>query len=111
MFDASCSLEDERRYLLFVAPIARRVCLAHAAGARATAAHLPDLKQVERWLARLESFDPLSARMVDLHYFAGLSARQTAVVVGVSTQTAVRDLRFAKAWLAAYVGRPLVHLR
>ena len=45
--------------------------------------------------------------MIDLRYFAGLTAREIALVMGVSVETVIRDVRFAKAWLAAYVGRPL----
>ncbi len=41
--------------------------------------------------------------MIDLHYFAGLTIRDTAIVLGVSTDTVIRDLRFAKAWLKARV--------
>ena len=37
--------------------------------------------------------------MIDLHYFAGLTTKQTAAALGVSPEVVVRDLRFAKAWL------------
>lgn len=86
--------------LRFIAPIARRVLLT---GVQAGREH--EREQLERWLNRLRSFEPLSALMVDLHYFAGLSVREAARVAGVSVQTALQDLRFAKSWLAAYQGR------
>ena len=106
-----CSVDDQRRFMLFVAPLARRVSLAYAASFPPVEAPAPDLRQVELWLARLESFDPLSALMIDLRYFAGLTVRETASIVGVSCETVVCDLRFAKAWLAAYVGKPLTRRR
>lgn len=87
-------------YLRFVAPIARRALLS------AYANRAQEREQLERWLARLGSFEPLSALMVDLHYFACLGVRDTAEVVGVSVETAIQDLRFAKLWLEAYRSQP-----
>lgn len=88
-------------YLRFVAPMTRRTLLLTAGVNRAR-----EREQLERWLTRLRSFEPLSALMVDLHYFAGLSVRETAEVAGVSIETAIQDLRFAKSWLAAYRSQP-----
>ena len=39
------------------------------------------------------------SRVVELRYFAGLTTEETAEVVKVSTDTVLRDWRFAKAWL------------
>lgn len=88
-------------YLHFVAPIARRALLS------AYAHRAQEREELERWLTRLRSFEPLSAVMVDLHYFAGLSVRDTADVAGVSIETAIQDLRFARSWLAAYRSQPV----
>ena len=41
----------------------------------------------------------MCARMIDLHYFAGLSTKQTAAALRLSPRLVIRDLRFAKAWL------------
>lgn len=105
--DAPCGREDQSEYLLFVAPIARRVLLTRAFCKEASLAHVRDLEHIERWLARVASFDPLSALMIDLRYFSGLSVRQTALALGISVRAVLRDLRFAKDWLAAYLGRPV----
>lgn len=43
--------------------------------------------------------DGQSARLVNLHCFAGLSIEQAADVIGISTRTAYRDWAFAQAWL------------
>ena len=45
--------------------------------------------------------------MIDLHHFCGLSVRETAGVLSVSRATVMCDLRFARAWLHAYLGRAL----
>lgn len=51
-------------------------------------------------LARLESHDLRSARVVEYRIFGGLSAEETATVLGVSRPTVDRDWRTARAWLA-----------
>jgi RNA polymerase sigma factor (TIGR02999 family) len=50
-------------------------------------------------LARLEQQDPEKAQLVKLRYFAGLSIRQAAEVLHISTATADRYWAFARAWL------------
>ena len=37
--------------------------------------------------------------MIELRFFGGLSAEETAAVLDVSTKTVLRDWTFAKAWL------------
>ena len=51
-------------------------------------------------LNRLETLAPRQAQAVSHHYFGGLTAEETAVVLGVSRATVERDLRAARAWLA-----------
>jgi RNA polymerase sigma factor (TIGR02999 family) len=48
---------------------------------------------------RLEQQDPVKAGLVKLRYFAGLSIRQAAEALGISTATADRYWAFARAWL------------
>lgn len=55
-------------------------------------------------LARLEREDPRKAEVVKLRYFAGLSAAETAAVLGVSLPTVERDWRFARALLLTELG-------
>jgi RNA polymerase sigma factor (TIGR02999 family) len=50
-------------------------------------------------LARLEQQDAPKAQLVKLRYFAGLSIREAAEALGVSTATADRYWAFARAWL------------
>lgn len=65
-------------------------------GAGSPATDVLDLDEV---LGRLEAFDERKARIVELHFFAGLTYDETATVLGLSPATVGRELRFAKAWL------------
>lgn len=107
LFEADATPQDLRRYLLFAAPLVRRVMLACAASACRPPSAALNLQQIELWLRRLEAFDPLAVLMIDLHYFSGLTVQETAGVLGVSLETVTCDLRFARAWLKAYLARPL----
>jgi RNA polymerase sigma factor (TIGR02999 family) len=51
-------------------------------------------------LARLEQEFPRHAKAVELRYFGGLTLDEVGEALGVSAPTAMRDLRFAQAWLA-----------
>jgi RNA polymerase sigma-70 factor (ECF subfamily) len=52
-------------------------------------------------LERLERLDPQQGRIVELRYFAGLSAEETAEATGLSLRTVEREWTTAKAWLRA----------
>lgn len=65
-------------------------------GARARDA---DLVALDDALRELERRDPDAARLVELRYFAGLTTRETAEVLGVSTSTVEREWVAARAWL------------
>jgi RNA polymerase sigma factor (TIGR02999 family) len=58
-----------------------------------------ELVDLDRALERLESEHPDAARVVELHYFAGLSQAEVGEATGTSESTAYRNLRFARAWL------------
>ena len=64
--------------------------------AEASSEHLLALDDV---LSRLEATDPLSAKLVKLRYFAGLSMPETAKSLGLSLRTAERNWTYAKTWL------------
>lgn len=40
------------------------------------------------------------SKVLELYYFGGLTLEETGAALGTSAATAMRDLRFAKAWLA-----------
>lgn len=52
-------------------------------------------------LERLERIDPQQGKLVELRYFAGLSAEETAAAMGLSVRTVEREWTAAKAWLRA----------
>lgn len=55
-------------------------------------------------LRRLETQDQRAARLVALHYFAGLSFPEIAALSGVAVRTLNRDWRFARAFLYDILG-------
>ena len=50
-------------------------------------------------LRRLAREDPTKAELVNLRYFAGLTIREAASVMGISKATAERHWSYARAWL------------
>jgi RNA polymerase sigma-70 factor, ECF subfamily len=59
------------------------------------------LTDLDDALERLAAVDPRRSEILEQRYFGGLSLEETAEVLGVSLATVKRDLRFARAWLAA----------
>ena len=58
-----------------------------------------DLVALDEALEALEKFDERKCRIVELHYFGGLTYSEMAETMGLSEATIHRDLRLAKAWL------------
>lgn len=58
-----------------------------------------DLLALDAALEKLAKLQPDQARIVELRYFAGLTIAETAVVMNLSTATANRYWRTARAWL------------
>ncbi|MCP5117843.1 MAG: RNA polymerase subunit sigma-24, partial [bacterium] len=54
---------------------------------------------------RLEAGDPQQVRVVELHYFGGMSIPETASALGISTSTVDRDWSMAKAWIRRELSR------
>jgi RNA polymerase sigma factor (TIGR02999 family) len=50
-------------------------------------------------LAALAAVDERKARVVEMHYFAGMTQDDIAAALGVNVRTVVRDLRVAIAWI------------
>ena len=50
-------------------------------------------------LNALEKIDPRKVRVIELRYFAGLTAEETAEVLKISPNSVLRDWRLAKSWL------------
>ncbi len=60
---------------------------------------LEELLALDRALKKLAALHEREARVVELRYFGGLTAREVASVVGVTERTVRRDWTFARAWL------------
>lgn len=110
---------DRARVLGIAAEVMRRVLVEHAR-ARATlkrggrlarltlsdggpAAEEPaarlDVLALDEALERLAHLDERQARVVDLHFFGGLSLDEIGDVLGVSLRTVKYDWALARAWL------------
>ncbi len=76
---------------------ARRVTLDEALMVSADPAL--DLVALEGALNKLGAVDPRKSSVVELRFFGGLSVKETAAVLKVSTDTVTRDWNLAKAWL------------
>ncbi len=50
-------------------------------------------------LERLEVFDPRACRIVELHFFGGLTFDEMSHVLGISSRTIKNDWSMARAWL------------
>ncbi len=59
------------------------------------------LLHVDAELRALEDESPRAARVTELHYFGGMNYEEIAAATGVSRATVERELRFARAWIAA----------
>jgi RNA polymerase sigma factor (TIGR02999 family) len=65
-----------------------------------------DVLGLHEALAELEKEDPVKAQIVNLRYFAGMTAAEAAEVLGISERTLHRHWRFITAWLKARLGAP-----
>lgn len=111
---------DDRAHFLSVAAIAmRQVLVDHARqrktkkrGEDAQATPLDevllsfeetstDVLDLNDALLRFDSISPQGARIVELHFFGGLTNEEVASVLGVSSRTVERQWRAARAWLYA----------
>jgi RNA polymerase sigma factor (TIGR02999 family) len=63
------------------------------------------LLAMDEALEELGKLKPRQARVVELRFFAGLTADQTAAVLSISPETVKLDWRFAKAWLQGQMVR------
>jgi len=67
--------------------------------------------QMAEWLAidealqRLAAKDEQQCRVVELRFFGGLTAEETAEVLGVSAKTVQREWKMARAWLHREIGK------
>ena len=65
-----------------------------------TAGRDPDLIELDDALRALAVVDARKCQVVELRFFGGLTAEETAEVLGVSPDTVLRDWKLARTWLA-----------
>jgi RNA polymerase sigma-70 factor, ECF subfamily len=58
-----------------------------------------DVLAVDEALTRLAEFDPRQAKVLEMHFFGGLTFEEIALQLDVSTRTIKRDWTMARAWL------------
>jgi len=111
--------ENRAHFFAVASQVMRRILVDHARKHRARkrggdAARVPlsgheiaqdagilDVLELNELLDRLAAFDPKLAKLVELHYFSGLSHDEIAKVMGVSERTVSRWWTGARAWLRA----------
>jgi RNA polymerase sigma factor (TIGR02999 family) len=116
---------DRAHFLAMASRLMRRLLIDHARARRAArrgggagAVELTEalavsdgqadaLTELDDALRRLEQVDARQSAILEQRFFGGLSLEETAEAVGVSLATVKRDLRFARAWLAAELSREL----
>jgi RNA polymerase sigma factor (TIGR02999 family) len=58
-----------------------------------------DLIELDSAIKALAAEDESLARLIEMRYFGGMTAEETAEVLGLSVHVVRHDLRFAQAWL------------
>lgn len=117
LVDMDLPWQDRAHFFAVAARLLRRILVDHAkAGSRAkrggyamkvtlNEALTPNEEPDRQILALDDALQDLSAlserkcRMIEMHYFGGLSYDEMAEALGVSPATVHRELRLAKAWL------------
>ena len=112
------SFENRKQFFGLAAQIMRQVLVDYARGARAAkrgggdqAISLGELEvgscsDLDAFLAldeainRLAAFSPRQARIIELHYFGGLTGAEMADLLEVSAATVSREQKSAEAWLS-----------
>jgi RNA polymerase sigma factor (TIGR02999 family) len=112
--------EDRTHFLAIAARTMRQILVDHARkrnaakrgqGARAitfdeqlvSGDRLDELIALDDALKALATFDERKARIVELHYFGGLTQAQIASVLGLHVNTIASNLRLAEAWIHRHI--------
>jgi RNA polymerase sigma factor (TIGR02999 family) len=108
---------DRAHFYTFSAKVMRMILIDHARGSQAQrrggkAEHIPlsddlpwigigsvELIELNRALDALALVDAQKVQLVELRYFLGCTADETAELMHISKATVNRDLNYARAWL------------
>jgi RNA polymerase sigma factor (TIGR02999 family) len=109
--------EDRQHFYTFSAKVMRRILIDHARGNQAQmrgggSTPVPlseelswvdigssELLELNRALDELGAIDPYKVQLVELRYFLGCTAEETAALMGSSKATVDREMKFIKTWL------------
>lgn len=113
----SCRFEDRQHFYSLSARLMRRILVDQARlehRAKRTGGTAVELRDdliwmetspeatidLDRVLEELEGLDARKCRMIELRFFLGFTAEETAELLHTSKATIDRDLRFTRIWLA-----------
>jgi RNA polymerase sigma-70 factor, ECF subfamily len=108
--------QNRAHFFAVAAKMMRRVLVSHALAHRAQkrggsavlvslseagglADRTADLADLDEAMVALAKFDERKCRLVELRFFGGLTAEETAEVLGISLRTVQREWDLARAWL------------
>lgn len=109
--------EDRSHFFAFAAKVMRMILIDHARAVQAERRGgqmervflndeipwvdigSPELIDLNRALDELAVLDPAKVQMVEVRYFLGCTAQETAEVMKISKATVDRELKFIKTWL------------
>jgi DNA-directed RNA polymerase specialized sigma24 family protein len=97
--------QDRAEFYAVASALMRRLVVEHA-DATGQSAPAREVVAVDAALARLAAIDAQQAKIVELRYFAGLTADETADVLGVPAATVASDWAMARAWLRCELAQP-----
>jgi len=113
---------DRAQFLGVAAFLMRRILVNHARGRQSakrgnsarpvsldnvmavTEQRSDDVLAIDQALARLAELDAGQARLVEMHFFGGMSFDEIAEVLGISVPTVKRHWASARAWLSRELG-------
>jgi RNA polymerase sigma factor (TIGR02999 family) len=109
--------EDRRHFYTFAAKVMRMILIDHARESQAQMRgggfervplsddlawvniDSPELLDLNRALDELGALDAQKVQLVELRYFLGCTAEETAALMQISKSTVDRELKFIKCWL------------
>jgi RNA polymerase sigma-70 factor (ECF subfamily) len=116
------TMQDRAHFFAIAAQTMRRVLVDHArsrrSAKRGSGAAVTPIEEVyvvqeaksetllalDTALQRLELVDERQCRIVELRYFGGLSMEEVALALDISSRTAKRDWKMARAWVLGELG-------
>lgn len=120
--NSSIEWQDRTHFLRSAATAMRRILVDRARakltakrGGQASRVDLPEiaapltdpaLLALDDSLTRFSEVKPDHAKLIELRYFVGLTVEEAAESLGVSTATAERMWRYARAWLQVELSDP-----